>query len=1262
VPGSKRKHPTEAILSKEHRKALADAAKKFDLQSRKSGTEYLINGQVLKLQSSAEKVTGTVKGSKLHKASWRLNKQAWQNECSCPSGRDCKHAYAVAHYILQHGLEEAVEESEEAQDISGDQLDRLLNLVSSKPANGNGNHGNATQKSAVSRILEARNPWDALPYLSALLTQLGIKAEVQEKDWLSIFKHEDVERRAWLLTRELLRHGSRLPTELDPYRHCEKFEEEEQKAREEALIESIADWIHSFPLQLAKPERSIRIVWSWPDGAPTGSGPCIDLLISGKKLKDASRSIEQIRHFAAEVARDEYLFNHFDSHFLRWLDAQFSLLVEGAAEATSTSHLANTDHALQEWLTTWGRTDRCLWEDGTSVRFDDRPIRIVPKLGMHDSGEKEGTGGSTKLGKPPVLSLVIEFWNGETAALEEARMVFPKIPQEKSRPMFVFVRGVFYRVSKAPPFEVLTRFLAEKELPLDLKKHGKLVPELLRVFPRLATEAHSLVRYHPVKISFSFSLNQQDWLQVRLRAASKIDKLRWEFTGLGWVKEYSSTSKNADTAGDVEAIEDKSEAEADSSSPGEVKQEENTAAAGSHAKSHAKMLEDFPEVEATQIAQQWLEQLEPETGDEASAEDRTGWWIYLDSHQIEYFLSHWSKRPAGMDYYGNPAFRNLLLKSRRTLPKIRIRSSGMDWFSVSADWSSLANQLTNSDLNQLKSSGEKFIKLSSGQWISKEEGQHIQSVLDAMSDLGLDANSGENQKLTVWQIAGAGRETLEKIQELFDLSGDDETLKQLALLKTQLEQFTGLPPIEMPRRVQATMRNYQVEGLKFLAYLSSLNMGAILADDMGLGKTLQALSWMEYLHDTEGPAPCLVVCPASVVYNWQREAQKFVTGCKVLLLTSGENRHGLRKDIPQHDLVITNYALLRRDLEELKNFEFRAIILDEAQNIKNPDSRVAQAAKELRSIHKLALTGTPLENRLLDLWSIVDFVTPGYLGTRNRFAELYDVPDQPHRRRALTSRIRPILLRRIKKEVAPDLPDRIEERHDCELSEDQRRLYLNELKQARELVTQCASEDEVFAKKKIHILAALTRLRQLCCHPALVEGTDENVGSAKTSAFIELVEPLIAGGHKVLVFSQFVKMLNILEKELTERGIPYHMLTGQTSKREGVVEAFQNDPNAAVFLLSLRAAGTGLNLTAASYVILYDPWWNPAVEAQAIDRTHRIGQDRTVITYRLVTKDTVEDKILQLQQSKSVMVKDVIGEESFGRNLTREDLAFLFSD
>jgi SNF2 family DNA or RNA helicase len=619
----------------------------------------------------------------------------------------------------------------------------------------------------------------------------------------------------------------------------------------------------------------------------------------------------------------------------------------------------------------------------------------------------------------------------------------------------------------------------------------------------------------------------------------------------------------------------------------------------------------------------------------------------------------WPDRPRDAEFLGNQAFQRLFMAPRQLKPKLIVKGSGIDWFTVSTEWEQEGLKLTAADLQRLAAATSRFVKLPDAGWVELDT-DAVAKAHETMADLNQDFLSATPVKIGLDQAAHFDEAELKRFADSPDLK----------VLKEKLADFEGVPQVKVPSSVNAEMRPYQQEGLNFLCHLTRTKLGGILADDMGLGKTLQTLSWLAWLRDqnAKNPKPALVICPASVLHNWRREAEKFTPHLKVLVLESGAARHNLRKQIPQHDIIVTNYALLRRDLEALNKFAFSACVLDEAQFIKNPTAQITQSVKQLKSDQRLALTGTPLENRLLDLWSICDFIQPGYLGTQEHFNETYQprgegtpeeaIATQRIARRRLSAKLRPLMLRRLKKQVAKDLPDRIEERRDCELGEAQRKLYLAELRRSREQVAQIVAEKGL-NKSKMHVLAALTRLRQICCHPQLV-GND--AGSGKTETLFELLEPLLAQGHKVLIFSQFVQMLRLLEAECKTLNIPTHVLTGETKERQLIVQQFQEDTNPCVFLLSLRAAGTGLNLTTASYVVLYDPWWNPAVEAQAIDRSHRIGQTQTVNAYRLIAPGTVEEKIWELQQRKAQTISDVLGEEGFARNLTQSDLEYLFAE
>ena len=648
-------------------------------------------------------------------------------------------------------------------------------------------------------------------------------------------------------------------------------------------------------------------------------------------------------------------------------------------------------------------------------------------------------------------------------------------------------------------------------------------------------------------------------------------------------------------------------------------------------------------------ATQWLRQLDwfaPEAG----------LWIGdANENFLDSLAGAWATRPAEAEFLGNPAFHRLFLTPRLLKPKLIVKGSGIDWLAVSAEWEQEGLKLSKADLERLASATGRFVKLPNSGWVELDTAA-VQGAHEAMAEMGVEGLIAVPQRIGLENVAHLDDDGLTRFVD----SPEAQALRE------RVRDFKGVPSIALPKVLQAELRPYQKDGLDFLAHLVQIKLGGILADDMGLGKTLQTLTWLGWLKErnTKNPKPSLVICPASVLHNWRREAEKFTPNLKVLVLESGAARHNLRKQIPQNDIIVTNYALLRRDLEELNKFAFRAVILDEAQFIKNPGAQVTQSVKQLKSENRIALTGTPLENRLLDLWSIVDFVQPGYLGNQEQFLDTYEPrgenaeSEQRIARKRLSAKLRPLLLRRLKKHVAKDLPDRIEERLDCPLGDEQRKLYLAELRRSRDQIQHAVAEQGL-NKSKMHVLAALTRLRQVCCHPSLV-GND--TASGKTETLFELLDPLVADGQKVLVFSQFVQMLHILEKDCHARNIPTHILTGQTKDRQSVVNAFQNDKGAGVFLLSLRAAGTGLNLTNASYVVLYDPWWNPAVEAQAIDRSHRIGQTQTVNAYRLIAPGTVEEKIWELQQSKAKTIADVLGEEGFARSLTTTDLEYLFSE
>ncbi len=463
------------------------------------------------------------------------------------------------------------------------------------------------------------------------------------------------------------------------------------------------------------------------------------------------------------------------------------------------------------------------------------------------------------------------------------------------------------------------------------------------------------------------------------------------------------------------------------------------------------------------------------------------------------------------------------------------------------------------------------------------------------------------------------------------------------------EDFQGIPEAPLPSHLNATLRHYQQDGVSWLCFLRDAGLGALLADDMGLGKTLQALCIME--------GKTLVVAPTSVLHNWADEIERFRPDQKFCVY------HGpARRLDPEAAITLTTYAILRLDIEVLGRREWDTVVLDEAQAIKNPDSQAAKAANQLQAHFRLALTGTPVENRLEELWSQMNFINPGFLGTRRHFDMRYAKPIGGGDQEAaahLRQRLRPFLLRRLKREVAPELPPRTDMALYCELREEERALYD---------AINAATRAEVLAKLSaggnvLEALEVLLRLRQAACHPALVPGQAEHHGSrdsSKLELLLDRLELVLADGHKALVFSQWTSFLDLVEPRLRASAVPFSRLDGSTRDRQAVVRGFQDTDGPPVLLVSLKAGGTGLNLTAADHIFLLDPWWNPAVEDQAADRAHRIGQDRPVMVYRLVAENTVEERILALQEKKRALSEAALSDTAAGATaLGREDLLAL---
>jgi len=489
----------------------------------------------------------------------------------------------------------------------------------------------------------------------------------------------------------------------------------------------------------------------------------------------------------------------------------------------------------------------------------------------------------------------------------------------------------------------------------------------------------------------------------------------------------------------------------------------------------------------------------------------------------------------------------------------------------------------------------------------------------------------------------------------------DETF---ARAREELRRFHGVEPAAQPAGFVGRLRDYQSEGLGWMHFLQRFSFGGCLADDMGVGKTAQVLALLESRRELraagEPICPSLVVVPKSLVFNWKEESARFTPQLRVLDHT-GLERNG--NDFAAYDLVLTTYGTLRRDAWRFKDAEFDYVVLDEAQVVKNAETESSKAVRLLRGRHRLAVSGTPVENHLGELWTLFEFLNPGMLGTANAFKVAGGSMRNPDEetRRLLGQALRPFILRRTKEQVARELPSKTEQTVYCELEPEQRKLY-DELRQHYRDSLLRRIEIAGLANSKIQVLEALLRLRQAACHPGLLDSKRSGDSSAKLDVLLEQLREVLDEGHKALVFSQFTSLLKILRARLSQEGILYEYLDGATRDRQTRVERFQNDKDCRLFLVSLKAGGLGLNLTAAEYVFILDPWWNPAVEAQAVDRAHRIGQTRPIFAYRLIARDTVEEKVLELQKTKRDLAAAMIGaENSMIRDLRPEDLALLLS-
>ncbi len=601
-------------------------------------------------------------------------------------------------------------------------------------------------------------------------------------------------------------------------------------------------------------------------------------------------------------------------------------------------------------------------------------------------------------------------------------------------------------------------------------------------------------------------------------------------------------------------------------------------------------------------------------------------------------------------------------------PVVRIeKPSGSGWFEVDMDFECAEGPaLTPADIQRALNRSESFIE---------RDGQTVlldRAAIQSMRDVFSDCRARDGSRPGGFRLPTVYTPFVQSSLAAID-GIDVEEPPDWRTRAAQQNRDLKLSPIPLgDDTLEQTLRDYQKQGVYWLRFLEESGFSGLLADEMGLGKTLQTLVWLN-LARTAGEArgkPALIVCPTSLVENWNREAERFVPRLRRLVL-NGPSRHTLFERIPESDLVITSYALLRRDLDACYAGQvFSVAVLDEAQHIKNRSTQNAVAAKQIRAANRLVLTGTPVENSVADLWSIMDFLMPGYLGEYETFRANYETPigqggeSGAQAQLKLRRKLHPFLLRRIKKDVAKDLPDKIEKVSYCILTPDQQQVYNALLQDSRRKIGDLVRE-KGFGRCRMEILAMLLRLRQVCCHLDLLKSetlsAKAEAPSAKLDQFFELLDEALDGGHRILVFSQFVSMLRILRDELDARGLGYCYLDGQTHDRMEQVHRFNQTPTIPLFLISLKAGGTGLTLTGADMVIHFDPWWNPAVEDQATDRAHRIGQKKTVYSIKLIAEHTVEEKVLAMQQRKQAVINATIGttEDAFLNTLTWDDVQSL---
>lgn len=1217
-----------------------------------------------------------------------------KTECSCPVGGECKHAVALALLLAWEAVRRDAELAgpynrffPTAWDVPSkapepDLLSNAHLLFASpdrkKTASSPGSpRSGARAKSAKAPPAPPRPWW---------ISFLESKDEAERYRILARAAGHRLSGQTWYgqsIADNLMRHGNPVAIlrkldlfverEAEHYRHIkirprdpefQAFLESEEAHRIQAEFdrqiseERFMAWLNKPAEGEAQPGLSqnlsdLHVTW---ETRPSEQG--IDLLafqvhVLQHRRGFTARASQGLTQLASEVRSKKRAFPGVKSRFVLWVAERNEVFARRYSYNSYEGTEGKTRFAVTDvfaWISLWGNSDFVRWEDGS-------PVRLMP-------GRATLTIAPGPTGRPRWVLQVppSEDEPPQELPLSEAQLVTEAADLETPRGPIprIFLRrgGTLLPVDSGDmTVDVLAAARVLQEIPVERLQGSpagnRLARRLAQSSPEGARNAYvAEVPVTPVA-EFRFSDGSVSW-SASARTAEGDRFLRYGHGVWEPAPDEPRTAAPAEeTSEQAEPIPELSPEDASLSTAA-------SAEAADAPPLPVVVLARVPRPSDVAALDDWLESL-PQPGASVSTppghpEQRT--WK-LTPAALGHILERWIRRPKKVEYLGDRAFRELVEIQKVPRFTVSIEKSGIDWLQVSVETEEEMEALSLAEvLRVLSTHTGDLVMLRGGRAYRREELEQYRDQVEQLAALGLTPESGK-QRLHALHLAGAPKGTLEKLDQ------SHEDLHRLASSAREvLAGFKGIPHAPVAPGTATFLRPYQRHGADFLAWACHSFGGAVLADDMGLGKTLQVLAALTALSSekAEGttPDPTLVVCPASVAHNWQREAHKFAPQMKVCVLESGKQRLKQLQKLARYDLVVINYALLRRDAEILAKQPWLAVVVDEAQAIKNPQADTTRVVKTLKARCRIALTGTPIENRIADLWSIVDFALPGYLSGVDAAGATSSEPAIAARfYQLLRARLRPVLLRRVKSEVAPELPERIETRMDCTMSAAQRRIYLAELKRARGMLDDMAP-GQIKGAGRIQMLAALTRLRQICCDPALLGHS--NVPSAKLEELMEeVLPPILEGGHKVLLFSQFVKMLQIIEKRLRKNAIPYHILTGESRNRPQILDSFEKSPEAGVFLISLKAGGTGLNLTSATHVVLYDPWWNPAVEAQAIDRTHRIGQDKTVVAVRMVTEQTIEERILELQEKKISLVRNVLNEDAFNRTLTRDDLEYLLS-